>query len=196
MFGITLLMLKGYLLVKQMYFWRISLSKKLNVKARWLKQSKIILIPLLVSTEELHSFYTELKVVDSQNRLRNPHYLTFVGHISGPGADLEESFLSLTIWRMKKDFTAGFISLFQVPPLRSNVSQFGCGCSSSLIIKVWKAFPVVVFHLLFISHLLSCFFRKSGMPLMVWGCRANWYSKTAVETRFTVVNMGIYIYTS
>lgn len=49
----------------------------------------ILLVPLPASSEELHFFNTELRVVDSQDRLRNPHYLTVAGHISGPGVYLD-----------------------------------------------------------------------------------------------------------
>lgn len=49
----------------------------------------ILIVPLPASTEVLHFFNTELRVVDSQHRLRNPRYLTVAGHISGPGVGLD-----------------------------------------------------------------------------------------------------------
>lgn len=49
----------------------------------------ILVVPLPASTEGLHFFNPELRVADSQHRLRNPHYLTVAGHISGPGVDLD-----------------------------------------------------------------------------------------------------------
>lgn len=62
----------------------------MNVKARGLRRRKMILVvPPPASIEELHFFNTELRVVDSQRKLRNYHYLTVGGHILGPGVDLD-----------------------------------------------------------------------------------------------------------